>query len=180
MINNIFIICFQVTKFNWKSLQAGFSYNSQLFFFSVLTFQSLAWLWIKMLIMSVLRELKRSNSGCAMLQLLKWKWNHLLNFPRNILIKMIFCYIRNTCIALFKFLLHQVCLNNLNAQICEVFNDLSYFLCVKVTIILSVSIYWLRIYTFASFRDLYFLSQFLSMFLNLRFAILIDLMSPLS
>ena len=41
LINNVFIICFQVTEFNWISLQAGLSHNSQLSIFLLLWFFSL-------------------------------------------------------------------------------------------------------------------------------------------
>ena len=42
LINNVFIICFQVTEFNWISLQAGLSHNSQLSIFLLLWFSVLS------------------------------------------------------------------------------------------------------------------------------------------
>ena len=61
---------------------------------------------------------------------------------------------RNTCIALFIFL-HQVGLNNKDAQIFDIcLMKLSYFflLCVKVTIILFVSLYRLSFVLLLLFR----------------------------
>ena len=94
LINNVFIICFQVTEFNWISLQAGLSHNSQLSIFLLLWFFSLIWLWIKMLIISVPCESIRSNSGCAMLLIAKINKKSFTYFPRNILNKIIFCQIK--------------------------------------------------------------------------------------
>ena len=42
LINNVFIICFQVTEFNWISLQAGLSHYSQLSIFQLLCFSVLS------------------------------------------------------------------------------------------------------------------------------------------